>query len=190
LLFPSGIGRVTDENFVIGDAQVVGGVIPQVFVGEEKYALGTLETPGKGLVSVGGRANQPAVVTDKSLQRSRGIHIGNRNRICAADMLPGISHSINRGHVGHRTAGVQVGQEDTLTGAAQDAGGFGHKMHPTKDDILGLFFFGGTAGEIIGITDNIPQSHDFLTLVVMGQDDQFSSQSFTVFLNDGPKLIQ
>ena len=42
------------------------------------------------------------------------------------------------GHVGHRAAGVQVGEDDPLVVAGEHVGGLGHEVHAAEDDVGGL----------------------------------------------------
>jgi len=46
--------------------------------------------------------------------------------------------SLDVGHVGHRAAGIQVGEQHLLVGLGEDVGRFGHEVHAAKDDEVGL----------------------------------------------------
>ena len=53
-------------------------------------------------------------------------------------LLPGLLHLVDVGHVGHGAAGVEVGQEHLLVVPGQDVGRLGHEVHAAEDDELGL----------------------------------------------------
>ena len=54
------------------------------------------------------------------------------------ELLPGLLDRVDVGHVGHRAAGVQVGQDDLLVVAGEHVGGLGHEVHAAEHDVVGL----------------------------------------------------
>ena len=74
------------------------------------------------------------------------------------------------GHIGHGTAGVEVGQNHLLAVVAQHVGALGHKMYAAEDDELGRGF-GGDFGELVAVAGGVCEADHFVALVVMAQQD-------------------
>ena len=55
--------------------------------------------------------------------------------------------------------------------ASEDVGGFGHEVHATEDDVVGLRLLLSQDREAEGITASIGPFHDFIALVVMAEDE-------------------
>ena len=55
-----------------------------------------------------------------------------------AERLPRLLDLVDVGHVGHRAAGVEVGEDHLLVVAGEDVGRLGHEVHAAEDDVLGL----------------------------------------------------
>ena len=67
--------------------------------------------------------------------------------VTAAMVLPGLLHRLEVGHVGHRAAGVEVGQDHLLVGAGQDVGRLGHEVDAAEHHVLGVAVVGGQPGQ-------------------------------------------
>ena len=65
-----------------------------------------------------------------------------------------------------------------LLGLSQNSGALRHEVHPAEDDEAGLSVGGGPLGEAEGIAPVVPQGHDFLALVMMGEDEEFRAQAY------------
>jgi hypothetical protein len=91
-------------------------------------------------------------------------------------LLPAIFDLSDLGHVGHGTAGVQIGENGYLAGTAQHVGAFGHEMHAAKDDVL-AGGFGGFLGEFVRVSAEIGEADYFIALVVVAEDYAFAAQS-------------
>ena len=70
------------------------------------------------------------------------VHVGDRDHPVDVDhggeRLPGLLDLVEVGHVGHRAAGVQVGEDHLLVVAGEDVGRLGHEVHAAEHDVLGL----------------------------------------------------
>ena len=58
--------------------------------------------------------------------------------VIAAERLPGLLDLVDVGHVGHRAAGVEVGEDHLLVVAGEDVGRLGHEVHAAEHDVVGL----------------------------------------------------
>ena len=76
----------------------------------------------------------------------------------------------NFGHVGHRAAGIEIGQNRYLAGVSENVGAFGHKMHATKDDIFAASS-GSLLRKFVRVAAEIGEADHFIALVMMPQDD-------------------
>ncbi len=70
------------------------------------------------------------------------------------------------GHIGHRAAGVQVGQNDLLAGEAEHVSAFGHEVDATENNVLGGSF-GGNAGELVAVAGGVGEADHFIALIVV-----------------------
>ena len=82
------------------------------------------------------------------------------------------STAVDVGHVGHRAAGVEVGQEDLLVGTGEDVGRLGHEVHAAEDDELGLRLSRSDPGESERVAPCVRPRHHFVALVVVAEDDE------------------
>ena len=90
------------------------------------------------------------------------------------ELLPGVFHLADLGHVGHGAAGVEVGKNHGLPGARQDVGAFRHEMHAAEDDVA-AFGLRGHLRKAIGIAAIIGETHHFIALIVMTEDDALAA---------------
>ena len=54
------------------------------------------------------------------------------------ELAPGDLDLVGLGHVGHRAAGGQVGQDHLLVRRGEDVGGLGHEVDAAEDDEVGV----------------------------------------------------
>lgn len=85
--------------------------------------------------------------------------------------VPAFGDLLGGGHVGHRTAGREVRQDDLLGVAGEDVGGLGHEVHAAEDDVLGLRAGGRVARELEGVAGDIGELDHLVALVVVAQDE-------------------
>ena len=118
------------------------GVATEVLVREEEHLVALGERPLEDLACVRRRADRTALATDERLQRGGGVHVGDRHDALdvddALEHLPRLLDLIDVGHVGHRAAGVEVGEDHLLVVAGEDVGRLGHEVHAAEDDVVGL----------------------------------------------------
>ena len=69
--------------------------------------------------------------------------------------LPRLLDLVEVGHVGHRAAGVQVGEDHLLVVAGEDVGRLGHEVHAAEDDVVGLRPFLGQPDEPERVTPGV-----------------------------------
>ena len=129
-----------------------------MLVGEEQDALSAFEGPFQDHLGVRGGAHDSAVAAAEALDRGRGIHVGDGDDRDATvgigfgaeefgQLLPAVLDLIDACHIGHRTTGGEVGQDDRLLRFRQQVGGFGHEVDAAEDDGLGLRMILGGPGE-------------------------------------------
>ena len=111
-----------------------------------------------------------------------GIHVGDGRDAAAFivgeaeihELLPGIFHLADLGHVGHGAAGIEVGKNHGLTGTREDVGAFRHEVHAAKDDVAASGLRGHLR-ETIGIAAIIGEANHFIALIVMSEDDALAA---------------
>jgi excinuclease ABC subunit C len=177
---------VDDDHVVRAEAELVAGVASEVLVGKEQHLVTALraaveaERPPKHRAGVRGGADGSAAVSDKCLQRRRGVHVGDRDDPLDVDepcqLLEDLLDVICVGHVGHRAAGTEIGQDDYLVGTGEDVGRLGHEVHAAEDDVGGVLLACGVAGERKGVATGIGELHHVVALVVVAEDDEASAE--------------
>jgi hypothetical protein len=100
-------------------------------------------------------------VGDRGDQRVRGFeHLG--------QLAPAALDLGQVGHVGHRTAGGEVGQDGLLVGLGHDVRHLGHEMHAAEHDELGVGL-GGEARQLERVAGEVGVLVDVGALVVVAQ---------------------
>ena len=164
-----------------------------MLVGQEQHALALLESPSQHGVGVGGGAYRAAVAPAEGFDAGDGVHIGYGDDFVGAEgfvqVLPGILYIIHRRHIGHRTAGGDVGQDYALVGGGEDAGGFGHKVDAAKDDVVGIGAAGGLLRQQERVALKIGVFDHFLALVVVAEDGYGIAQLLAGGVNAGVQLL-
>ena len=94
----------------------------------------------------------------------------------AHELLPGVFHLRDLGHVGHRAAGVQIRQNHLLVGTRQNIGGLGHEVHAAEDDVASLGLR-GQFGEPPTIALIVGKLNHFVALVVVPQHDTLLAEN-------------
>ena len=61
------------------------------------------------------------------------------------ELAPGDLELVGIGHVGHRAAGGEVGQDHLLVRRGEDVGALGHEMDAAEDDEVGVAVLGELA---------------------------------------------
>ena len=89
---------------------------------------------------------------------------------------PALLELIRRGHVGHRAAGGEIGQDHLLMRAAEHVGALGHEVHAAEDDELGVGMLADLAGELVGVADVVGELDHFVALIVVTEDHQAAAE--------------
>ena len=150
---------------------------PRCWSGRKKH-LGVgllLERPLQRHLGVGRRADGAAVAAAERLDVGRGVHVGHRYDAVGdaglGQRVPGVLDLVDPGHVGHRAAGRQVGQDHLLARAGQDVGRLGHEVHAAEDDELRLGPAGRVAGELERVAGDVGELDDLVALVVVAEHE-------------------
>ena len=95
------------------------------------------QRPFQDVASVRRRAHDSAVLADECFHARRRVDVRNWHDWCrcSAELLPGVLDLVDRGHVGHRAAGGEIGQDDALVSAVEDIGRFRHEMNAAEHDV-------------------------------------------------------
>jgi hypothetical protein len=81
------------------------------------------------------------------------------------------------GHVGHRAAGGEVGQDGDLFRFRHDVGDFGHEMHAAEDDVFGVGLR-GQARELQRVAGQVGVLVDVGALVVVAEQTALLAEPF------------
>ncbi len=173
--------RVVEHAVVQRHAHLAhGGVAAQVLVGQEEHLLALLEGPLQRALGVGGGADGAAVPAGEGLDVGGGVHVRDRDGDVGyagvGEDVPALGDLLGGGHVGHRTAGGEVRQDDLLGRAGQDVRGLGHEVHAAEDDELGLRAGGGVAGELERVAGDVRELDHLVALVVVAEDEDALAQ--------------
>ena len=175
--------RVPHPHVVVRVAHREAGVAPEVLVGEEQHlaAAGAAvglgpERPLEHGPCVGRRADRAAVAADEGLQRGRRVHVGDGHEAGdvddVAERVPRLFDRVDVGHVGHRAAGVQVGEDHLLVVAGEHVGRLGHEVHATEHDELGVGTLLGEHREPERVAPGVGPAHHLVALVVVAEDEE------------------
>ena len=111
----------------------------------------------------------------ESLEVGRRVDVGDRGeyfiRVQHFIQLPPAALDLGQvGHVGHRTAGREVGEDGDLFRLGHEVGDFGHEVHAAEDDELGVGLR-GEARELERVAGQVRVLIDVGALVVVAEDD-------------------
>ncbi len=125
-----------------GNAHAVARVAAKVLVGEEENFFAAFKGPFHDFGGIGTGADRAAMFPGEGFNGGSRIHVGDGDDLARIEkrrkFAPAGFHLANVGHIGHRAAGVEVGQNDGLVLAAEDIGAFGHKVHAAEDYVASL----------------------------------------------------
>ena len=168
------LGEIPRHHFLKRDAHAVAGVAPEMLVGEKQHLFTLLERPLDDLAGIRRGAYQTPVPATKGLQVSGGIDIGDRRDVLVriehlAQFAPSALDLGEIGHVGHGTAGGQVGQNRNLFRTREDIGHFGHEVHAAEHDVFGVARR-RQARKLERVAGKIGVAENLVALVVMPED--------------------
>ena len=182
-----GLARVPHRHLLERHAHRLGGVAPEVLVGEEQHALTPLERPLEHRLRVRRRTHDAAVAAAEGLQRGRRVHIGDGDDRGAAirvrfrpvdrqQFLPGRLDAVDVGHVGHRASGGEVREDHALLVAGEDVGRLGHEVHAAENDVLGVGLRERGVRQLKRIAEEVGVLHDLVALIEVAKNDQAVAQ--------------
>ena len=177
-----GFAGVPERHLLERDAHGLGGVAAEVLVRKKEDTLAALEGPAEHGRGVGGGADDAAVLAAEALQGGGAVHVGDRDDWLAAacvgggaehivNFVPGGLDGVQVGHVGHRAAGGEVGEDDGLVGAGEHVGGFGHEVDAAEDDSLRPGTSTRGVSELEAVAEEVGVLHDLVALVEVAEDD-------------------
>ena len=91
-------------------------------------------------------------------------------------LLPALLHLVDVGHVRHRAAGVEVGQEHRHLVAGQDVGGLGHEVDAAEHHPAYAGAGGCVPRQPEGVPGLVGEAHHRVTLIVMPQQQDLRAQ--------------
>jgi hypothetical protein len=173
--------RVPHRHALQRYTELLGGVPPEVLIGEEQHPLAALERPPEHGLRVARGADDPAVPAAEPLQRGGGVHVGDGDDrheavgvrlgpVQRLERLPGLLDLVDVRHVGHRAPGREVRQDHGLIRPRQEVGGLGHEVHATEDDGLRLGAGLGGVRQLEGVADVVRVLDDLVALVEVPED--------------------
>ena len=177
--------RVPEDAFVEGQAELTDrGVAAEVLVGQEQHlagavdASGLVERPPQRGLRVGRRADRPAVPAGERLDGRRRVHVGDRTDDLGdavaehvEQLVPRVLDLADAGHVGHRAAGREVGQDHRLLVRGEDVGRLGHEVDAAEDDVRRVRPGRGLLGQLEAVAGHVGELDDLVTLVVVAEHE-------------------
>ena len=91
-------------------------------------------------------------------------------------MRPGRLDRLQAGGFGQEATGGRVRNEHHLAGAGQDSGCLGHEVHAAEDDVTRVGA-DGVLGQFEAVAAEVGELDNFVTLVMVAQDDEGVTQS-------------
>ena len=92
--------------------------------------------------------------------------------VTAADLVPGLLDLVDVGHVGHRAAGVEVGEDHPLVVAGEHVGRLGHEVHAAEDDVGRRSLSAANRASLNESPTAVGPADDLVALVVVTEDDE------------------
>lgn len=90
--------------------------------------------------------------------------------------VPALGDLLGGGHVGHRAARGEVGEDDLLVVAGEDVRGLGHEVHAAEHDVLGLRAGRRVPGQLEGVTGHVRELDDLVALVVVAEHEDLVAE--------------
>ena len=131
-------------------------VAAEMLVGQHQQLLAALPGPRHDLRGVARGADDAAVLAAEAFDGGRGVDVRDRNHARhaeRAELFPADLELIDRGHVGHRTAGREIGKNHALLGRGQHVGAFRHEVDAAEHDRLGRALRGGKLRQLQRVAD-------------------------------------
>ena len=94
----------------------------------------------------------------------------------ASSTVPAVLDLVDRGHVGHRAAGGEVGEDDLLLVAGEDVGALGHEVHAAEHDVRRLGVGRGLLRELERVAGDVGELDDLVALVVVAEDEHLVAE--------------
>ena len=168
--------RIPHRHQVERHAHLVGGVAAEVLVGQEDDLLAARPRPLERRPGVAGRADDAAVLADERFDARRRVDVGDgdhgRGDADRLEILPRHLELLGLGHVGHRAAGGEVGQDHLLVRRGQDVRALGHEVDAAEDDELGVLVVADALRQLPRVADVVGELDHLVALVVVAEDDE------------------
>ncbi len=154
---------------------------PRCWSGKNSTRCAALEGPLEHRLGVRGGADDAAVAAAEPLERGRGVHVRDRDHrdpavgvrlgaVELGELLPALLDRVDVGHVGHRAARREVGQDDALAGPREDVRGLGHEVHAAEHDRLGIRHRLRRVGELERVAEEVGVLDDLVPLIEVAED--------------------
>ncbi len=171
---------IPDDHLVHRETQLVAGPPAEVLVGEEQHLGAALESPPGDGAGVGRGAYDAAVLAAEGLEVGGGVDVGDRRHLVLGiedfvQLAPATLDLGQVGHVGHRAAGREVGQDGDLVRRGHDVGDLGHEMNAAEDHVFRVGLR-REARQFQRVAGQVGVLVDIGALVVMAEDDGLLAQ--------------
>ncbi len=157
-------------------------VAAQVLIRQEQDLAALAKRPLEGAAGIGRRAHGAAVAPGERLDVRRGVHVRDWDHLVGdaevLERIPALLDLVIGRHVRHRAASREVGQDDLLLRRREDVGRLGHEMNAAEHHELSARPRRRLARELEGISSHVRKLDDFVTLVVVAEDEGAVTERF------------
>ena len=133
-------------------------------------------TPTRSVaLRVARRADRAAAFADERFDGGGGVDVGDGHHVGDAhllEFLPAHLELIGSGHVGHRAAGGEVGQNHLLMRRGQDVRALGHEVHAAEDHEVGFAVAGAVLRQLPRVAGVVRELDHLVALIVMPENQQ------------------
>ena len=163
-----------------------------MLVGKEEQLLPLRKGPRHHLRRIGRGADSTAAATHEVFQVGSTVDVGDGHDgvgRAGRHFVPGQLHIVEVGHVCHRAAGAQVGQDHLLPRPRQNVGRFRHEVDAREDNELRSRLGCRRFGKRVGVTRPVGETDDIVHLVMMAENHQPAAKLSAALRNPGEHLV-